>query len=189
MRRHPRSSRIVCGFIACLTLALAASPALAGWSTQPMAPTPLAPTPTVQRYPVSLADGVGGAFIAWQDARNDGSWDVYVQHLLANGDADPAWPALGAAACIAPGQQSGIRMIADGTGGVILTWTDERVSSLDTGVYAQRLTATGAVAPGWPANGVALAATVKPERNPSLCSDGAGGAIVTLTQAAGGAVV
>ena len=179
MRRHPRSSRIVCGFIACLTLALAASPALAGWSTQPMATTPLAPTPTVQRYPVSLADGVGGAFIAWQDARNDGSWDVYVQHVLANGNVDPAWPALGAAACIAPGQQSGIRMIADGTGGVILAWTDERVSSYDTGVYAQRLTATGAVAPGWPANGVAVAATVKPERNPSLCSDGAGGAIVT----------
>src|SRR5262249_37947027 len=76
------------------------------------------------------------------------------------------------------GQSNAI--IPDGAGGCILTWRDDRdVSTTDDDVYAQHLTAAGAVAAGWNADGVPLCTAPGSQNGPSRLPDGAGGAIAT----------
>jgi hypothetical protein len=165
----------------CVTLLIAfsAAPALAAWPTDPAAGLYVAPTAFFQRRPLAIPDGAGGAFVAWEDARAS-DWDIYVQHLRSDGTIDPAWPSSGKAACTAPGDQTGIRMIADGLGGVLLAWNDLRNGVPNPDVYGQHITALGAIAAGWPGNGIGIGASGKPERDPSICSDGAGGMIATF---------
>jgi len=47
-----------------------------------------------QEFPVAVADGIGGAIIAWQDTRDSTvtGFDVYAHHITSQGVADPAWP-------------------------------------------------------------------------------------------------
>jgi hypothetical protein len=69
--------------------------------------------------------------------------DVFAQHVLASGALDPAWPSSGRAVCAAAGSQSGILAFADGAGGEILTWNDQRGGDQNSDVYAQRVQANG----------------------------------------------
>jgi len=64
----------------------------------------------------------------------------------------------------------------DGTGGVIIAWTDLRNGRHD--IYAQHLLSTGAVDPTWPTNGVALCLDARSSFVVDAVTDGAGGAIV-----------
>jgi hypothetical protein len=134
-----------------------------------------------QGLPQIATDGAGGAIVAWQDPRN-GTSDIYAQHVLSTGVVDPAWPADGLVVCVAVRTQTNPRMVADGAGGALVTWQDSRSSSPGFDVYdiyAQRLLATGAPAPGWPANGAAVCTNVGNQLFPEIAPDGAGGAIVT----------
>jgi len=154
-----------------------AAPA-AAWPNAPLPSTPIAPLgPTsVQSGPASIPDGSGGAFVVFQDGRS-GSFDVYAQHVLASGAVDPAWPATGAPVCTEIHQQSGIKLISDGAGGMYVAWIDERNGPYND-VYVQRVTGTGAIAPGWPANGLGVGTnTGIDELNPSICRDKTGGLI------------
>jgi hypothetical protein len=63
--------------------------------------------------------------------------------VLASGALDPAWPSGGRAVCAAAGSQSGILALADGAGGAILTWNDQRGGDQNSDVYAQRVQANG----------------------------------------------
>ena len=54
--------------------------------------------PGSQDHPVIETDGAGGAIVAWLDLRR-GTWDLYLQHVLACGKVDPAWPVDGLAIC------------------------------------------------------------------------------------------
>ena len=47
---------------------------------------------------VIVTDGAGGAIVAWTDRRG-GGFGLYVQHVLACGKVDPAWPVDGLAIC------------------------------------------------------------------------------------------
>src|SRR5207249_7598012 len=47
-----------------------------------------------QDFPQIVSDGRGGAIVAWEDYRG-GKGDVYAQHVVASGVADPAWTANG----------------------------------------------------------------------------------------------
>jgi hypothetical protein len=67
-------------------------------------------------------------------------------------------------------------IVPDGAGGAIVTWEDYRAVSPD--IYAHRVLASGALAPGWPADGRALCTAAFIQRNPTIAADGAGGAIV-----------
>ena len=67
-------------------------------------------------------------------------------------------------------------IVSDGAGGAIVTWQDCR-SGTDCDIYAQRISAAGAVQ--WTANGVALCTATGDQDDPTIVSDGAGGAIVT----------
>ncbi len=97
-----------------------------------------------QQQHTLLADGAGGAIVAWRDARN-ATLDVYAQRLGPNGANWPGWPAGGVPVCTATGTQSAPALASDGAGGAFVVWTDARADAGD--VYAAHLTAAGDPAP------------------------------------------
>ena len=90
---------------------------------------------------------------------------------------------LNLAVCTAPGDQIGLVMVADDSGGAIVAWMDKRGGDWD--IYAQHLLVTGSVDPAWPVNGRAICAARKDQRNPQIQADGAGGAIIVWEDARG----
>jgi len=139
-----------------------------------------------QSVPTIAPDGAGGAFVAWSDLRNGTHSDIYAQHVLASGAVDPAWPADGLILCAAGGNQSGPTIVADGSGGAIVTWFDYR-NGIDSDIYAQHVLASGAVDPAWPAGGRALCTAEGEQYSPIVVTDGAGAAIATWYDYRGGA--
>jgi hypothetical protein len=135
-------------------------------------------TGAYQDFPDAASDGAGGAYIVWQDDRLAANgWDIYAQHVLGSGALDPAWPPDGLPICVLPANQTNAIVIADGAGGAIVAWQDERGNvDLSPDIYAQRISATGAIL--WAANG--KPATMAPGQQSAyvMISDGAGGAIV-----------
>jgi hypothetical protein len=123
-------------------------------------------------------DGAGGAIVTWVDSRSSGNPDIYAQHVLASGVVDPAWPADGRGVCTAANNQYAPTIVTDGAGGAIVTWEDQR-SGADYDVYAQHVLASGTVDPIWPVNGGTLCNAANYQYNPTIASDGVGGAIVT----------
>ena len=77
--------------------------------------------------------------------------------------SDPAqgeWLPTGNAVSASPGNQAGLNLRADGSGGVLVSWTQSRPFSFldpDTSrVRLIQLTADGTVAPGWPTVGMEI---------------------------------
>ena len=71
----------------------------------------------------AVADGAGGAIVAWRDIRND-TGDIFAQRITGAGTL--AWGPTGLAIAVAPGNQLRPNVIADGAGGAIITWQDPR---------------------------------------------------------------
>ncbi len=125
-----------------------------------------------QQYPTITSDGAGGAIVTWIDYRS-GYADIYAQRVNVSGTVQ--WTTNGVALCTATGYQENPTITSDGAGGAIVTWQDFRSGNLD--IYAQRVNASGTVQ--WTTNGVALCTATEYQHNPTITSDGAGGAIVT----------
>lgn len=114
-----------------------------------------------------MADGLGGAFVAWTDIRGGATnADVYVQRMFASGS--PAWTPNGVAVSTAAQPQTGQQLTSDGLGGVILAWNDQRNASTATDIYVQRVNAGGALAgvangtpPGTPLAGAGFVSTLR----------------------------
>ena len=135
---------------------------------------PLSTAAGNQQGPTIASDGAGGAIVSWYDSRYGSDYDIYAQRISAGGV--PQWTANGTALCTAVYNQVYPAIIADGAGGAIVTWHDYRgAQSFD--VYAQRVTATGAVL--WTWDGVAVSTAVSDQAYPTIVSDGTGGAIIT----------
>jgi hypothetical protein len=167
-----RTGLLCIALIACVT-----RPARAAWPMSPLANLPVCTAAGNQSNPVIVSDGNSGAIIAWDDTRG-ATPDIYVQHVLASGSVDPALPANGRALCTAAGFQNFPRIVSDGAHGAIVTWTDYR-SGVAADIYAQHVTAAGAVDPAWPVNGRAICTALSNQVDPMMVSDGAGGAIIT----------
>ena len=101
-------------------------------------------------------DGAGGALVTWQDDRNAGVLEVYLQHVTGTGVADPAWPANGRALCPNPWAQTMPLIVADPTGSAIVAWSDDRVVGYPHDLYCQRVVPGGTIDPAWPAGGLAI---------------------------------
>ena len=132
--------------------------------------------------PRIAADGLGGAFVAWH--AYNGRSDIRVQHVTAAGAIAATWPLDGLSLCSQEGSQTRPIIISDHAGGGVVAWTDYRNGGVfsedaDPDVYAQRFTAAGGIAAGWPVDGVALCRVSGDQINMRLSSDGAGGAIAT----------
>src|SRR5258705_6432981 len=133
-----------------------------------------------QTFPVIVADGTGGAIVAWQDLRTDSNdFDLFAQHVLAGGVVDPAWPANGRALVALAGQQNGEVIASDGAGGALVAWQDTRPGSSIADIYAQHVLGTGVVDPHWPVNGLAVCLGPGLQALPVILSDGSGGAIIS----------
>jgi hypothetical protein len=122
-----------------------------------------------------VSDGNGGALLTWEDYRSNagpGLADIYAQKMNSTGVAQ--WIANGIGVCTQAAAQHGPRIISDGAGGSFVTWYDQRAGNYD--IYAQRITTGGGLV--GIADGVAVCTSATDQRNPDICSDGAGGAII-----------
>ncbi len=121
--------------------------------------------------PVLAADGQGGAFVAF--LRNyGGENDIWAQRIDADGTL--LWGAEGDSICSAINDQEQPDIVADGVGGAIIVWRDERGSTMD--IYAQRVDGTGTVQ--WTADGEAVCTATGDQITPRIVTDGAMGAII-----------
>lgn len=118
--------------------------------------------------PVSVSDKNGGMYIGWIENRNANSGnDIFLIHLLSSGLVDPAFPEEGLTICNASGSQSGLSMMEDGNGGVLLSWTDSRNSASTSGdIYAQRISREGLAM--WTPNGKVISEMSPNESAPVL---------------------
>lgn len=123
-------------------------------------------------FPEIVADGVGGAIVAWAQG------DIYAQKL--DGSGNLLWTSGGAPVCTAANDQVNLSLVADGSGGAIFAWDDWRAGGFpEVGdVYAHRLDAGGS--PLWASDGVQLCNSSS-GWGTSVALDGAGGAIVAWT--------
>lgn len=127
----------------------------------------------------TVADGAGGAIVAWTDFRS-GSADMYAQRVSSSGA--PQWTSNGVLVCSAASTQAQHLAISDGAGGAIIAWVDSRDYALNRqDIYAQRLDPSGSSL--WAPNGVPICTASLIQYELSLCSDGDGGAIITWEDA------
>jgi hypothetical protein len=96
-----------------------------------------------QRNPSLASDGSGGVLVSWHDSRNGGALDIFAHHLLASGDVDGVWPINGRALSTAARTQQEPRIVADGSGGGIVSWFDFRIGLGTSDIFAQRVQANG----------------------------------------------
>lgn len=127
-----------------------------------------------QYSPRLVSDTAGGAIIAWYDNRA-GNYDIYAQRINASGAAQ--WATDGIAICSATGNQNAQQLIADGSGGAIIAWSDGRGGGSNADIMAQRIDASGNVL--WTSNGAPVCTATSLQNTPQLVSDGAGGAIIS----------
>jgi hypothetical protein len=115
--------------------------------------------PHVQRSIVATTDGGGGAILAWEDSRRGGDFGpmtVFAQRVDVHGM--PMWTLQGMAAAPVdglngfPANQLVPVVVADGAGGAIVAWIDDRTGMREA--YAQRIDASGRRL--WGAEGKAL---------------------------------
>jgi hypothetical protein len=127
-------------------------------------------------YPAITSDGAGGAIVAWEDLyRYSGTtWTICAQRISATGTVQ--WTANGLPLCTASGSQVYPAVIPDAAGGAFVTWHDYR-SGITSDIYAQRISAGGTVQ--WTVDGVPLCTADSSQTDPTIVSDGVGGAIVT----------
>ncbi len=125
-----------------------------------------------QSVPVLVADGAGGAVVAWQDGRGP-NLDIYTQRVSASGV--PEWTTDGVALCTAAGNQEQPVIVSDGAAGAVVAWQDARVGGVYD-VYARRVGANGG--PQWTVDGVAVSAAAGDQKQVVAVTDGGGGALV-----------
>ncbi|MDZ7360153.1 MAG: putative Ig domain-containing protein [candidate division KSB1 bacterium] len=116
-----------------------------------------------QLNPQIASDGGDGFFVAWEDQRS-GKTDIYAQALNASGQT--RWQSDGVALVATSQEQTQPRLIADGSGGLIGVWTDERHSG--TNIAAQRLDKHGQAL--WEMNGIFITNAGGAKQRPAILS-------------------
>jgi len=122
----------------------------------------------------AISDGIGGAIIAWQDARNSINYDIYSQRVDSTGYT--RWTTNGVPVGTAPEDQRSPIMVSGNSSGAIIAWRDAR-SSFNYDIYGQSVDSTGGAQ--WTPNGVPICTAAEDQGSLSAASDGSGGAIVT----------
>jgi hypothetical protein len=142
-----------------------------GWTTANGIPVCNASNDQVT--PTIATDDSGGAIISWEDGRTS---DVYAMRMLTTGSPDPRWTANGVPLTGASLQQMEPETVADGYGGAIVAWTDNRNTMTDPDVYTQRISRDGQIL--WTIDGVPVSVAALDQAHPRIVSDNAGGAVI-----------
>jgi len=125
-------------------------------------------------HPCVTTDGAGGAIAVWEERITGFDSDIYAQRIDTNGEL--RWTPYGARVCTATGFQWFPTLATDGAGGAIMAWEDWR-DSPRAQIFAQRLNASGMGL--WGPQGTLIGLPGGDQRDPSLVSDGAGGAFAS----------
>ncbi|MDZ4714490.1 MAG: FG-GAP-like repeat-containing protein [Cytophagales bacterium] len=136
-----------------------------------------------QSIPKIISDGSGGAIITWEDQRGS-DIDIYAQRVNASGLAQWLTDGVPISTALSSQQfqtaEADGNIIADGLGGAIITWFDNRdfaTNGFTQDIYAQRINASGVIQ--WTSNGTAICTAPDNQELPTAISDGSGGAIIT----------
>ncbi|MFX1572975.1 MAG: hypothetical protein ACFFB0_09510 [Promethearchaeota archaeon] len=120
-----------------------------------------------------ISDGSGGVIIVWKDDRSETNDDIYTQRIDSDGNV--LWTLNGTAICTEGSNQYPPVLCSDGAGGAIIAWHDSRNGNSD--IFAQRIKSNGVIQ--WTVNGVPVCVESNDQIDQQICSDGAGGAIIT----------
>jgi hypothetical protein len=129
---------------------------------------------TDQMKPDICSDGASGVIITWYDYRSTTDFNIYAQRL------GPALTIVWAVDGVVMNNnvayaQIDPKIISDGLGGAIISWTDYRTGTT-ADIYAQRVNSTGAVQ--WTATGIIICSSVNDQIESQLVSDGNNGAYI-----------
>ncbi|MCC6652416.1 MAG: hypothetical protein IT348_14795 [Candidatus Eisenbacteria bacterium] len=132
-----------------------------------------------------VSDGLGGAYIVWNDTRNTGFFQVFVQRVTSFGAISPGWPVDGLRVCPVDSHQFLVDATSDDQHGLVLTWDDDRERPPGTDImvpygdiYAARIKPDGTHAEGWPLDGTPICVSPGVQWYPRMCPDGTGGALM-----------
>ena len=119
-----------------------------------------------------------GIIYAWRDTRTGtNGQDIWCQKYTPCGAVAPGWPAAGLSICNATGTQQLPAIVADGSDGAIIVWQDNRLGNYD--IYGQHVTGAGTTMWGSATTGMAICTQTGNQQNVHVCTDGAGGAIIS----------
>jgi len=113
-----------------------------------------------------------------------GEHKLRAARVNAQGALESGWPSSGLELAAAAGQQRLPALVPDGAGGAVVTWYDTRAGAGD--IYAQRVTASGTLASGWPATGLAVCSQASGQYAPAILTDGQAGAFIAWEDFRGG---
>jgi len=129
----------------------------------------------------NVPDGAGGLLIGTTSSQGEvqhsRDYRALVVRVGPDGSAAPGWSLSGNPVCANPRGQRPPAVAPDGAGGVFVSWADTRVD-LAAAPYVSRLTASGSIADGWPAEGCLVSAAARWVDRPQLVPGRAGEAIV-----------
>lgn len=138
---------------------------------------PVCTNTSMQDRPAACADGTGGLYAAWTDARGTDA-DVYAQHLGAN--AARLWTLDGYRISRDAGAEDNVSVVPS-AGGCIVVWQHTAPAAPGARrVFAQRLDAAGAIR--WTYGGVPVPGPGPDQTQPASVADGADGVIVGWVQ-------
>lgn len=129
-----------------------------------------------------VADGSGGAVIAWTDYRSDASGDIYAQRT--DKYSMMLWGQDGVPICQETDVQSNQAITTDGNGGAIIAWQDGRAGGGEIDLYAQHVNGYGGVM--WMAGGTPVSQVAGTQEPAVLQPDGTGGAYAVWPDDRGG---
>jgi len=140
----------------------------------------LSSTTNHKRWPHICTDGSGGAIVTWEEQGETAVlYDVRVQRINSSGDV--LWGSNGVLVYndqSTPSDQEYPHITADGSGGCIVTWQDERGGGGIPLIYAQRFNSAGSLQWGSSA-GVKLSTDASEwQNNPYIIGDGSANFII-----------
>lgn len=104
----------------------------------------------VQMRPVLVGDGLGGAYVAWEDYRGAAA-NIFAQHVSAAGTV--SWASNGVRAATVNGARYAPALALAAGGGILVAWEENRVGT-EYDIHAQYLNASGALQ--WGNGGLAV---------------------------------
>lgn len=142
------------------------------WTTNGVATCTMA---SDQLKPDICSDGASGVIITWYDFRSTTDYNIYAQRQGPSGAI--VWVVDGVVMNNNVAYaQTDPKIVSDGLGGAIISWTDYRTGTT-ADIYAQRVNTTGTVQ--WTATGVIICTSANDQIKSQLVSDGNNGAYIT----------
>ncbi len=136
--------------------------------------------PSYKANPQLAENGLGGAFVVWEDGRN-GSTDLYAQHISSSGAV--LWNHGGIPVATGGGNHWNPVVVPDGGGSFYCAWIDDNMGS-KWELKVQRMDRDGTAL--WGPNGLTVCESDNKQSLPSIVSDGGGGCVVVWNEARGG---